>query len=104
MGNLDSFQYDQLSSSPNPLFANLTEIWAPLKLNFSDTFLIGGYFVQDIISQKLQVININSMYFFVSNLEVDDCNINGSPGSTQMVWFEQKLSDAQNGNYRVYIM
>lgn len=81
-------------------------MWKPLNLNLTGTFTSGGYFVQDIVKDKLSVINLNSMYFFDSNDAVSDCNTSSSPGAVQMKWFENVLKGYQSkgDDHQVYIM
>ncbi|CAG8745980.1 1593_t:CDS:2, partial [Cetraspora pellucida] len=55
LGNNDEFEHDQLPPGPNELLTAVQSAWAPLKLNLTNDFLVGGYFRHD-INSKLSVI------------------------------------------------
>ncbi|CAG8495112.1 2171_t:CDS:2, partial [Dentiscutata erythropus] len=102
-GNADEFVNDQLPPGPNDLFPAVKNAWAPLKLNLTDDFLIGGYFRHD-INSYLSVISLNSMYFYPQNLQSPDCSVPNSPGEIQLKWFENELENAKHDNRKVYIL
>nr|CAG8467595.1 11192_t:CDS:2 [Entrophospora candida] len=97
-------QHNQLPGGPNTFFQNLTDIWAPLNLNLTEEYFIngGGYFRQD-INSKLTVLNLNSMYLYESNDEIEDCDVIDSPGYKQLKWMEMELIDAKSRGINVYI-
>lgn len=68
-------------------------------------FTNGGYFVQEVIKNKLSIINVNTMYFFEKNDGVKDCSSSSSPAATQMKWLESTLKtySAKDG-HQVYLM
>ncbi|CAB4396477.1 unnamed protein product [Rhizophagus irregularis] len=102
LGNNDEWDHNQLEDGPNTLFSNLTQIWAPLKLNLTSDFLKGGYFRQD-INSKLSVFSLNSMYFYDSNDQIKDCNHKNSPGAIQLKWIENQLKSARKERRKVFI-
>ncbi|RUP46689.1 Metallo-dependent phosphatase-like protein [Jimgerdemannia flammicorona] len=104
LGNNDEFIHDQIALGPQPLLANLTALWEPFNLNLGETFANGGYFTQDVLPGKLQVINTNSMYFFADNKLVTDCDVDGSAGGIQLKWIQANLQKARDGKYNAYIM
>jgi histone deacetylase complex regulatory component SIN3 len=68
-------------------------------------FDFGGYFVQDLVPEKLSVINLNSMYFYKNDLEVKDCDDPASPGAIEMKWFEKALKHYYNKKgHQVYVV
>lgn len=105
IGNNDAFDHNDVGKN-DKIFNHLKSIWKPLGLNLTQDFSSGGYFVQDIIRDKLSVININSMYFFEKNDDVSDCSSSSSPAAVQMKWLELVLKKYQhkNGDHQVYIM
>ncbi|RIB31018.1 Metallo-dependent phosphatase-like protein [Gigaspora rosea] len=103
LGNNDEFEHDQLPPGPNDLFPAVKNAWAPLKLNITDDFLIGGYYRHD-INSNLSVISLNSMYFYPENLQSPDCSVSNSPGEIQLKWFENELENAKHDNRKVYIL
>ncbi|RHZ59346.1 hypothetical protein Glove_364g40 [Diversispora epigaea] len=101
-GNNDLLEHNSLEEGPNTLFSNLTQIWAPLHLNLTHNFNIGGYFRQD-VNSRLSVLSLNSMYFYKENLLVPDCEKEDSPGSKQLKWIERELINAKEENRKIYI-
>uniref|UniRef100_A0A1D1YL13 Endopolyphosphatase n=1 Tax=Anthurium amnicola TaxID=1678845 RepID=A0A1D1YL13_9ARAE len=102
IGNNDEWDHNQLGDGPNTLFGNLTQIWAPLKLNLTTDFLNGGYFRQD-MNSKLSVLSINSMYFYNSNDQIKDCNHKNSPGAIQLEWIKYQLMSARDEQRKIFI-
>ncbi|CAG8439369.1 1380_t:CDS:2 [Dentiscutata heterogama] len=102
LGNNDEFEHNRLSEGPNDLFSNLTQIWAPLKLNLTSDFLNGGYYRQDIHS-KFSILNLNSMYFYKKNKLLRDCDIMDSGGALQLKWLERELKNARDERRKIYI-
>ncbi|CAG8783991.1 733_t:CDS:2, partial [Racocetra persica] len=103
LGNNDEFDDDQLSPGPNDLLSAVQNAWAPLKLNLTNDFSVGGYFRHD-INSKLSILSLNSMYFFPKNVQSPDCSVPNSPGEIQLKWFENELENAKHDNRKVYIM
>ncbi|RIA85156.1 Metallo-dependent phosphatase-like protein [Glomus cerebriforme] len=102
LGNNDEWVHNQLEDGPNTLLSNLTQIWAPLKLNLTSDFIKGGYFRQD-INSKLSVFSLNSMYFSNSNDQIKDCNHENSPGAIQLKWIRYQLENARKEKRKVFI-
>jgi hypothetical protein len=105
IGNNDAFDHNDVVKN-DPIFNDLETLWKPLDLNLTSTFTSGGYFVQDVIKDKLSVINLNSMYFFDKNSDVSDCSTSSSPAAIQMKWLEGVLKHYQSkgGDHQVYMM
>lgn len=93
-----------IAFGPQALLANLTELWKPFNLNLGNTFATGGYYTQDIVPGKLQVINMNTLFFFSTNTLVPDCDVSGGAGATELEWMEKNLLKARKENYNVYLM
>ncbi|CAG8476525.1 2160_t:CDS:2 [Acaulospora colombiana] len=102
LGNNDEWEHNQLTAGPNSLLSNLTDIWAPLHLNLTNDFYIGGYFRQD-VNLRLSVLGLNSMYFFDANSKVKDCKSKSSPGAKQLKWLEEELESARRENRKIYV-
>ncbi|KAI9482810.1 MAG: Metallo-dependent phosphatase-like protein [Benjaminiella poitrasii] len=105
IGNNDSFDHNDVKKKDS-IFSKLKTIWKPLKLKLDSNFLNGGYFVQEIIKGKLSVINLNTMYFYKKNDEVDDCDESSSAAAIQMKWLEAQLKTfaKKKGKHQAYIM
>jgi len=104
IGNNDMFVREIEASGPDSFLSNLSSLWNPFNLNLGDAFNTGGYFVQDVIPGKLQVISANTMFFSKKNTAVPDCNVASGPGAIELVWLKTQLQAARNGNYNVYII
>ncbi|KAI7899685.1 Metallo-dependent phosphatase-like protein [Cokeromyces recurvatus] len=105
IGNNDAFMYNQLEEN-DPLFPILETIWKPFKLDLTETFTKGGYFIQEIIKNKLSIISLNSMFFYNPNLAVEDCISSTSPGTIQLEWLETQLKKLKkkDGKHQAYII
>ncbi|GAA5813317.1 hypothetical protein MFLAVUS_006794 [Mucor flavus] len=105
IGNNDGFNHNDVVKN-DKIFSTLKSIWKPLDLNLTSSFTSGGYYVQDVVPNKLSIINLNSMYFFKKNDEVSDCSSSTSPGAIQMKWLERNLKFYQKkgNNHQVYLM
>ncbi|RUS26548.1 hypothetical protein BC938DRAFT_470626 [Jimgerdemannia flammicorona] len=104
LGNNDEYLHDQIAFGPQSLLTNLTKLWAPFNLNLGKTFANSGYFTQDILPGKLQVISMNTVYFYAKNLLVSDCDKAGSAGDVQLQWIQTNLQKARHSHYNVYLM
>ncbi|KAG2203793.1 hypothetical protein INT47_012726 [Mucor saturninus] len=105
IGNNDAFGHNDVVKN-DKIFTSLKTIWSPLSLNLTQAFSSGGYFVQDIVPDKLSVINLNSMYFFEKNSDVADCSSSTSPATVQMKWLESTLKEfkSKGNGHQVYMM
>ncbi|SAM04850.1 hypothetical protein [Absidia glauca] len=103
LGNNDGTEHNILRSTSS-IYSSLESIWKPLGLNLNDTFPTGGYFMQNDVVPGLQIMNINSMFFFYKNTAVEGCDKEGSPGAIQLAWMKNKLELAKKDNAMVYIM
>ncbi|KAL0097740.1 Metallo-dependent phosphatase-like protein [Phycomyces blakesleeanus] len=103
IGNNDVFKKDNVGPD-NTIFQQLQVIWSGLNLNLTNDFLTGGYFVQDIIPEKLQAISVNTIFFFEPNLEIEECKVEGSPGYLHISWIQRVLRDARKSERSIYIV
>ncbi|KAI7898291.1 Metallo-dependent phosphatase-like protein [Cokeromyces recurvatus] len=105
IGNNDTYKHNKIKKRDH-IFRKLKAIWRPLELDIRNEFLNGGYFTHDLIKNKLSVINLNTMYFFDKNNDVDDCDSPNSPGAIQMRWLENQLEalEKKKGKQQAYIM
>ncbi|KAI8991070.1 Metallo-dependent phosphatase-like protein [Mycotypha africana] len=104
IGNNDGFNHNDFVKKDS-IYGKLASVWSGLNLNLDTNFKVGGYFAQELIKNKLSVINLNSMYFFHKNDEVDDCDSSSSPGAIQLRWFERMLKQySKKKGHSVYVM
>lgn len=104
IGNNDPYDHNDLEKK-DKLFSKLETIWDPLDLNLTSDFTNGGYFIQDVIKNKLSIINVNTMYFYTDNDDVKDCSSSSSAAATHMTWLEKTLKTyAAKDNHKLYLM
>ncbi|KAI9259300.1 Metallo-dependent phosphatase-like protein [Sporodiniella umbellata] len=105
IGNNDGLNHNDITKQ-DKVFTQLQTIWKPLELNLTHTFGEGGYFTQELIKNRLSVINTNSMYFFKKDDDASDCDQKDSPGRDQLRWLEAALKHYEHKSHahQVYLM
>jgi hypothetical protein len=96
-------EHDQLEQGPNDFLRMLRRAWAPLGLNLTSDFDIGGYFRQD-VAPGLTVLSLNSMYMYSNNVQVLDCDRPSAAGARMLRWMEDQLQSARTDGRNVYII
>ncbi|KAI7871782.1 Metallo-dependent phosphatase-like protein [Spinellus fusiger] len=105
LGNNDVFPHNSIHEGAKEkdllsFYEHLWSQWIPVDQRSS--FRQGAYFVTT-VSPHLQVVSLNTLYFFNRNPAVMNCN-KGSPGDKQLFWLEKQLTQAQLQGTKVYIM
>ncbi|CEP18215.1 hypothetical protein [Parasitella parasitica] len=104
IGNNDGFNHNDVKKN-DKIFKKLESIWEPLNLNLTSTFTKGGYYIQEVIKGKLSIVNLNTMYFFEKNDEVDDCDSSSSAAAIQMKWLTKILQlYSKKKGHQLYLM
>ncbi|KAF7723465.1 Endopolyphosphatase [Apophysomyces ossiformis] len=103
IGNNDMPDHNQIGDN-DPLYSTLEDMWKPFQLNLTESFHLGGYFVQDDVVPGLRIINVNSMLFYRSNHVISNCDKTESPGAIQLNWLEKMLEESRRSNNKVYIL
>ncbi|CAO3659359.1 unnamed protein product [Rhizopus stolonifer] len=105
IGNNDGLNHNDVAKK-DKIFTKLENIWKPLSLNLTNEFTLGGYFAQDVIDNKLSVINTNSMYFFKKDDDTADCDQSSSAGAIHLKWLESTLKHyaSKSDQHQVYLM
>ncbi|OBZ87203.1 Endopolyphosphatase [Choanephora cucurbitarum] len=105
-GNNDVFPHNQIAGPEVDgdllsFYERLWRTWIPSDQRA--TFRQGGYFSIQAVP-GIQVITLNSMYFFNRNKAVRNCLHPQSPAAQQMVWLEGQLKKARHDKHKVYII
>lgn len=92
IGNNDIMPHNIFKEGPNRWTRRFTEIWAkfipePQRHSFEE----GGWFLAELIPNKLAAISLNTMYFYESNSAVDGCAAKSEPGYEHMEWLRVQL-------------
>ncbi|ORX97217.1 hypothetical protein K493DRAFT_314188 [Basidiobolus meristosporus CBS 931.73] len=104
-GNVDPFMYDQVKEGPSQELSTLLALWKSLGLKLDESFLKGGYYTATIIPGRLEVISLNTNFFYKKNREVLGCEDgSNSPGLKQLLWLQRILETAIVDNTKVYII
>jgi len=105
IGNNDVYPTNVISAGPNFMLDSLADLWAPFipkaQMRF---FRRGGYFVKEVIPNKLVVISLNTLYFFKANSAVHGCKAVGEPGKNHMVWLDNVLKRTRKRGMRAYLV
>ncbi|KAI8811904.1 Metallo-dependent phosphatase-like protein [Cladochytrium replicatum] len=124
IGNWDIHPANSLPAGPNSNIDRLYSAFEPLlrtgnpeeEAEISATFKKGGYFVRSIVPNALDVISVNTLYFFSGNEAVRDCidfsrsgdlktilRTSNHPGDIQLLWIVEQLERAKSRGSRVIL-
>ncbi|THC93204.1 hypothetical protein EYZ11_007309 [Aspergillus tanneri] len=80
-------------------------VWAEFipKSQYS-TFDAGGWFTTEVIPNKLAVISLNMMYFYLKNNCVHGCDKESQPGFRHMKWLHKQLSSLRLRNMKAILI
>ncbi|RKP07361.1 Metallo-dependent phosphatase-like protein, partial [Thamnocephalis sphaerospora] len=107
IGNNDVYPHNLMEIGPNINLRGLLKAWHELiPEDQVHTFLEGkcGYFVREVIPDRLAVISLNTMFFYISNRIVDGCQKKSDPGSIQLIWLEHRLHELASRNMTAYVI
>ncbi|KAI8975532.1 Metallo-dependent phosphatase-like protein [Mycotypha africana] len=106
-GNNDVYPHNQIGGSDvdGDLLYFFERLWRPLiPIRQRTTFKEGGGYYIVKVAPRLNVITLNSMYFYYKNKAVNNCVHIDSPASGQLRWFESQLEKARQLNEKVYVI
>ncbi|KAI8811456.1 Metallo-dependent phosphatase-like protein [Cladochytrium replicatum] len=124
IGNWDIHPANALAAGPNGNLDRLYGVFEPLlrtgnpeeEADIAETFKKGGYFVRSISPNVLDVISVNTLYFFSGNEAVRDCidfsrsgdlktilRKSNHPGDMQLLWLVEQLESARARGSRVIL-
>ncbi|KAG5458858.1 MAG: hypothetical protein BJ554DRAFT_840 [Olpidium bornovanus] len=66
-------------------------------------FQRGGYFVRDVVPNKIAAISLNTMYFYNSNTAVNGCKGKRCPGKAHLAWLKVTLRLLRRRKMKVVI-
>ncbi|KAL3463289.1 Metallo-dependent phosphatase-like protein [Aspergillus heterothallicus] len=92
IGNNDIMPHNIFKEGPNRWTRRFTEVWASfIPEHQRHTFEEGGWFLAEVIPNKLAAISLNTMFFYESNSAVDGCAAKSEPGYEHMEWLRIQL-------------
>ena len=91
-GNNDVLPHNIFSPGPNRWTKRYLDIWNRfIPEEQRHGFSSGGWFLVEVIPNKLAVFSLNTLYFFNSNAAVDGCAARSEPGYEHMEWLRIQL-------------
>ncbi|CEP09684.1 hypothetical protein [Parasitella parasitica] len=105
-GNNDVFPHNQIGGPEidGDLLMFYERMWRPwMPMHQRSMFRQGGYYVVQ-VAPRLNVLTLNSMYFYKKNKAVHNCLHPDSPAAIQLVWFEDQLKKARRENEKIYVI
>ncbi|KAN0059805.1 Endopolyphosphatase [Thecaphora frezii] len=113
MGNNDIFPHNILFSGPNPITKEFVRIWSEHIPEYEfHTFEQGGYYVKELLPNRLAAMSLNTLYFYDSNKAVEGCaktkKRHGEreidPGTAQLDWLEVQLDLLRQRKMQAHII
>ncbi|KAG0236318.1 Endopolyphosphatase [Actinomortierella wolfii] len=104
IGNNDVYPHNIMMAGPNRILQHFSDIWADfIPEDQYHTFQFGGYYITEVIPDKLAVVALNTLYFFNQNTAVNGCDDEEEPGSMQLDWLEVELRSLRSRKMSVYL-
>lgn len=110
IGNNDINLHNTMVPGPSDETRRFAELWKHHLLEESiETVIQGGYFSKDVLSDRLGVISLNTLYFYDSNKAVNGCPRRRrkgqvDPGTLQLEWLARELARFRRRNMQVHII
>ncbi|GAC98985.1 hypothetical protein PHSY_006582 [Pseudozyma hubeiensis SY62] len=113
VGNNDIFPHNILFPGPNAVTKEYVQIWQDHIPEYEfHTFEQGGYYVKEILPNRLAAMSLNTLYFYDNNKAVDGCvkTKRGSkgkdvdPGTAQLDWLEVQLNLFRSRGMQVHLL
>ncbi|RAH87564.1 endopolyphosphatase [Aspergillus japonicus CBS 114.51] len=104
-GNNDIMPHNIFKAGPNRWTKQYREIWSNfIPEHQLHSFVEGGWFISEVIPEKLAVVSLNTMYFFDSNSAVDGCAARSEPGYEHMEWLRVQLEMLRGRHMKAILM
>lgn len=104
VSNNDIMPHNLMDTGPSLQTRELFEAWRPFIPQVQmHTYLMGAYYFQEVIPNRLAVLSLNTMYWFDSNPMVDDCDNKGDPGYKLFEWLGYVLKEMRARNMKVWL-
>jgi endopolyphosphatase len=105
IGNNDIMPHNIFKEGPNRWTRRFTEVWARfIPEHQRHTFEEGGWFLSEVIPNKLAAVSLNTMYFYESNSAVDGCAAKSEPGYEHMEWLRIQLELLRERNMKAILI
>lgn len=110
VGNNDIFPHNILFPGPNTVTKEYVSIWQDHIPEYEfHTFEQGGYYVKELLPNRLAAMSLNTLYFYDNNKAVDGCTKRGKgkdvdPGTAQLDWLEVQLKLFRERGMQVHLM
>ncbi|KAL1839010.1 hypothetical protein VTJ49DRAFT_1985 [Mycothermus thermophilus] len=104
-GNNDILPHNILLPGPNRMLSEYASIWRHfIPEEQRHSFEFGGWFLVDVIPNRLAVVSLNTLYFFDRNAGVDGCAHPAEPGYKQMEWLRVQLQFLRDRGMKAILM
>lgn len=105
-GNNDIIPHNIMFPGPNSMTRAYADIWQKHLSTESqqDTVRKGGFFAKDIIDGDLAVLSLNTLYWYDNNAAVRGCKGKNDPGTLQLDWMEETLTNYRNRRMQVHLI
>ncbi|KAL2266592.1 hypothetical protein VTJ83DRAFT_5944 [Remersonia thermophila] len=104
-GNNDILPHNILLPGPNRMLSEYASIWRPfIPEEQRHSFEFGGWFLVEVIPNRLAVVSLNTLYFFDRNAGVDGCADAAEPGYKQMEWLRVQLQFLRDRRMKAILM
>lgn len=104
IGNNDLFEHDQLAENSPDLKAFFL-IWRHfIPRDQWETFATAGYYTITGYYFPLDMIVLNTMFFYKPNEMVEDCDVKGSAGQKHLKWLKAQLKSCRKRNSFAYLI
>ncbi|ODQ64628.1 Endopolyphosphatase, partial [Nadsonia fulvescens var. elongata DSM 6958] len=104
LGNNDVFPHNLFAPGPTLQTRELYRIWDNfVPQDQMHIFGRGAYYLQEVIPNKLAVISLNTLYWFVRNPLVDTCDKHTDPGFQQLEWLGIVLKELRSRGMKAWL-
>lgn len=104
IGNNDLHEHDQLAENSETLKA-LFMVWRHyIPRDQWETFATSGYYQISGYYYPLDIVVLNTQFFYEANKQVDDCSVKGSAGHKHLKWLKKQLKISEKRGASVYIV
>lgn len=111
VGNNDIFPHNILFPGPNAVTKEYVQIWQDHVPEYEfHTFEQGGYYVKELLPNRLAAMSLNTLYFYDNNKAVDGCvrtkgkHKDVDPGTAQLDWLEVQLDLFRQRGMQVHLL
>ncbi|KAI9238414.1 MAG: Metallo-dependent phosphatase-like protein [Podila humilis] len=105
IGNNDVYPHNIMPAGPNPMLQTFSILWSEfIPAHQINTFRRGGYYSSEVVPNKVAVVALNTLYFYIHNAAVNGCTRGeDEPGAEEMDWLEAELDRLRDRGLLVYL-